>query len=100
MRLFYAFEFSELETTKFGEPNSWTKERSVKGAATAFRKKEERTHFLEFYQDEKKRVKAVTKKELRELCLGLSTRQFELFVYGLEYDMIEDEKENEELTVH
>jgi len=100
MKLFYIFEFSELEATKFGEPNKWTKEQSVKGGAAAFRKKEERAHFLKFYHDEKKSVKAVTKKELRELCLGLTIRQFELFICGLEYDMIEDEKENEELTVH
>jgi len=92
MRLFYAFEFMDSETTTTGDLNKRTRKYSIAGGATAFRTRKERDDFVTLSQSAGRKIrKSVTKKELAALCKGDSAEGFEEYVGGLEYKLIEIE---------
>jgi len=78
MRLFYGFHFHDGRNTTTGRPNYRTGHLSIAGDLKVFTSKAERDEWVEAsptYQRE-----AVTRKQARELCLGLSMQEFNDFI--------------------
>ena len=78
MRLFYGFHFRDGRNTTTGRPNYRTGHLSIAGDLKVFTSKAERDAWVEAsptYQRE-----AVTRKQARELCLGLSMQEFNDFI--------------------
>ena len=78
MRLFYGFHFHGKRSTTTGRPNYRTGHFSIAGDLKVFTSKAERDEWVEESPTCKR--EAVTRKQARELCLGLSMQEFNDYI--------------------
>lgn len=73
MKKYYAFTYSCSSKTTSGQPNKKTGYMNIAGIPVAFKTKEERDLYLEMGDKVKE---PLTKRQLREKCLGMSVLDF------------------------
>lgn len=75
MKIYYAVEYSRDETATTGDPNRRTGKLSIACTPVAFYSKQIRKKWVAAAKSGNCR-QAVTRKELRQLCLGMSIAAF------------------------
>jgi hypothetical protein len=80
---YYAFEYWSGRNTTIGQPNKITGRLSIAGDLRCFDTMAERDGWIKYFNRGRLREK-VTKRESRQLCAGMSVRDYEEYLQMLE----------------